>query len=239
MNLYLAWKNPQTKVSIPIGILTYDNENKVYKFSYLANALMANKLYEFEPLFNFPDFFTTYSSTKLPPFFSNRILNKNREEYKNYMAELGLSLSDYNPLKELGLTEGIRQTDPYSTFLINTNSQSSCIQFFLISGSLLIESNILNHYLVDDKLTLTVCNNHKVLIYHNDIFLGYMPKFLLNLFSLRDTLNNTWLNDKSINLVIHKINNSSIKENFKILCKLEFSNSLFQDIIIKKCLYPI
>lgn len=62
------------------------------------------------------DLHKAYKSDELFPIFANRILAKNRPEYRDYMKWLGLSDAQYDALEELARTGGLRATDSLELF---------------------------------------------------------------------------------------------------------------------------
>ncbi len=94
---------------------------------------MARKGAGLEPLDAFPDFHKIYKSSELFPLFRNRILGEGREDFKDYIQQLGLDPQHASPLEILALTGGERQTDNLEVFpktVRRKNGEFTC-RFFL------------------------------------------------------------------------------------------------------------
>lgn len=109
--VYLAWEDPQTKRWLPIGKLTAQNGR--YQFAYTKGAHESSG---FVPIGKMHDLTKVYESDQLFPLFANRLLPKNRPEYKRLLDWLDLEDGQDNPLVLLARTEGIRETDPFEVF---------------------------------------------------------------------------------------------------------------------------
>jgi hypothetical protein len=104
--LFVAYQDPRTRQWAPVGKLTRTAEG--YRFAYTNGA---KQFSEFVPFGRMTDVCSTYHSTELFPLFSNRILPKNRPEYREYLGWLGLSDTAHDELEELSRTGGLRVTD--------------------------------------------------------------------------------------------------------------------------------
>ena len=110
--LFVAWQDKaNTRAWYPIGRLDADVARSRFEFKYIQGAEMARKGAGLEPLDAFPDFHKIYKSSELFPLFRNRILGEGREDFKDYIQQLGLDPQHASPLEILALTGGERQTD--------------------------------------------------------------------------------------------------------------------------------
>jgi len=109
--LILSWKNPKDKMWIPVGRLTFENNN--YSFTYTNGAKVTK---DFKLLEKMDDLSKTYTSEELFPLFKNRLLQKSRPEYNEYLEWLNISEKDMHPMEELSLTGGVRATDSLQLF---------------------------------------------------------------------------------------------------------------------------
>lgn len=110
--LFVIWQDPQSRSHFPVGELWHENE--LYQFRYIEGAKDAMQ-YGFKAFLSFPELETTYSSEELFPFFKNRILQPEREEYAEFVKGLGLS-PDAEPIEILGRSGGRRATDSIEVF---------------------------------------------------------------------------------------------------------------------------
>lgn len=132
--LFVAWQDAAvTRAWYPIGRLDADLAQSRFEFRYTHGAEEARKRAGLQPLDAFPDFHKIYKSSELFPLFRNRILGENREDFKEYMQQLGLDPAKANPLEILALTGGERQTDNLEVFpkiIRHKHGDFSC-RFFL------------------------------------------------------------------------------------------------------------
>jgi len=109
--LFIAWQDTQSRRWAPVGRLT--QEGGIYRFVYTRGA---EEMPCFHPFGRMQDLHKAYKSEELFPIFANRILAKNRPEYRDYLNWLGLSESQYDALDELARTGGLRATDSLELF---------------------------------------------------------------------------------------------------------------------------
>ena len=115
--LFLAWQDKAvSRAWYPIGRLDADENRSSFQFRYTRGAEMARKNDGLEPLDSFPDFHKIYTSSDLFPLFRNRILGEGREDFKEYIRQLGITSEHVDPLDILALTGGERQTDNLEVF---------------------------------------------------------------------------------------------------------------------------
>lgn len=111
--LYVAWQDGGSRRIMPVGRLTRSGER--YEFAYIQAARQAQE-HGFEPLLSFPSLDSVYRSDFLPPLFRNRVMNRSREEFGEYAAELGLSPEQAEPVTVLARSGGRRSTDKLEVF---------------------------------------------------------------------------------------------------------------------------
>ncbi len=109
--LFIAWQDKTTRRWAPVGRLS--RENGVYRFVYTRGA---EETPNFRPFGRMADLHKAYKSEELFPIFANRILAKNRPEYRDYLKWLGLSEAQHDALEELSRTGGLRATDSLEIF---------------------------------------------------------------------------------------------------------------------------
>src|SRR6266487_4370058 len=84
--LAVAWQHPESRTIQPVGLLVYDGER--YLFEYVRNA---QNVEDFVPFVSFPDVGRAYSSTRLFPLFSQRVMDPRRPDFVRYVRTLDLS----------------------------------------------------------------------------------------------------------------------------------------------------
>jgi hypothetical protein len=101
----VAWRNPVEPAISPIGLLEFAGDRFVFR--YLASV---RDLPGFRPLLSFPDFERAYTSPVLFPFFAQRVMDRKRPEFADYVASLGLG-PFADDLDILGRVGGQRKAD--------------------------------------------------------------------------------------------------------------------------------
>lgn len=109
--LFIAWQDAKSRQWAPVGRLTHENDH--YRFVYTRGA---EEFADFQPFGQMQDLRKAYKSQKLFPIFANRVLAKNRPEYRDYLKWLGMSEAQYDALEELARTGGLRATDSLELF---------------------------------------------------------------------------------------------------------------------------
>ena len=69
----------------------------------------------FPPLMEFPDLDETYWSPELFPVFQNRVMNRSRPDFADYLRHLDLP-EGADPIEILRVNGGSRVTDTYEVF---------------------------------------------------------------------------------------------------------------------------
>jgi hypothetical protein len=126
----VTWRSRVTGRSHPVGFLTANSRD--YRFSYLPDVA---DLEDFRPFVNFPDLSRPYQSSRLFPFFSQRVMNSRRPDYQAYVAALGLP-ADASPVDVLGRAGGQRKGDTVQVILEPTIGADGAVDHtFLLSGA--------------------------------------------------------------------------------------------------------
>ena len=131
--LYLAWQDKrQSRQWFPIGRLDADIECARYRFRYIGGAERAQKEAGFPLLMEFPELDRDYQSSELFPLFQNRIMNRRRPDFANYLHSLDLH-EGASPIEILSANGGHRVTDAYEVFpkLVKHADGSFTCRFFL------------------------------------------------------------------------------------------------------------
>lgn len=110
-DLYVAWRDPENRRWLPVGLLRFDGES--YLFVYTEGAKESPRFTQFARM---EDFTTTYKSNELFPIFANRVLSKKRPEYCKFLQWLNIQEGSVDALTLLARTGGIRETDSLALF---------------------------------------------------------------------------------------------------------------------------
>ena len=131
--LYLAWQDKKpSRAWFPIGRLDADVEGSSYRFRYIGGAERAREEAGFPPLIEFPELKQDYQSSALFPLFQNRVMNRARPDFANYLRRLQLP-EEADPIEILSTNGGQRVTDTYEVFpkIEKNDSGSFSCRFFL------------------------------------------------------------------------------------------------------------
>ena len=131
--LYLAWRDKgRSGQWFPVGRLDADINRPLYRFRYIKGAKRAQAEAGFPPLIEFPDLEGRYDSPRLFPLFQNRVINRARPDFADYLSYLDLHVGA-DPIEILSASGGSRVTDAYEVFpkLEKDEDGSSVCRFFL------------------------------------------------------------------------------------------------------------
>lgn len=131
--LFLAWQDKaQTRLWFPVGRLDANVSGLSYCFRYTGGAKRAKQEAGFPLLFEFPDLHKAYQSPDLFPVFQNRVMNRARPDFADYLHNLNLP-DGADPIEILSVNGGSRVTDTYEVFpkLIKQDDGSFTCRFFL------------------------------------------------------------------------------------------------------------
>ena len=131
--LFLAWQDKKpSKAWFPVGRLDADVERSLYRFRYIGGAKRAQEEVGFLPLIDFPDLDKDYQSAELFPLFQNRVMNRARPDFTDYLHSLDLT-EEADPIEILSTNGGHRVTDSYEVFpkIEKDDSGSFSCRFFL------------------------------------------------------------------------------------------------------------
>lgn len=221
--LILVWKKPKDGAWIPVGKLSYKSNN--YIFEYTKGAQKALDEGYFIPFGQMKNLNKSYESKELFPIFQNRLLQKSRPEYDDYLDWLALNKESITPIEELARSGGIRATDNLQIFPIPKRINNLYEVKFFSHGIRHLPPNYidrLTHLSPGDKLYLMRDVQNEYDSYAIALrtgnpteIVGYVPRFFSE--DLTRLLN---LNDPSeISVVIEKINIKAPFQ-FKLLCKV-------------------
>jgi len=219
--LVLAWRNPEVRTWIPVGILEKIDEK--YCFHY-TNGAKANNFIAFGQM---QDKSQKYISDSLFPIFKNRLLAKSRPEYSDFLNWLDINVEDNDEILELSRSRGIRATDELQLFPVPEKNQEGKYEVIFFShgishisesyikrlsnlkkgDNLLIMQDIQNE---TDDLALTLRTKEDPVE-----LMGYCPSFFVKDFNKLLDENGK----KNVNVTVQKINEDAPLQ-LKLLCKL-------------------
>ena len=131
--LFLAWQDKKpSKAWFPVGRLDADVERSFYRFRYIGGAKRAQEEVGFPLLIEFPDLNGDYQSSELFPLFQNRVMNRARPDFTDYLHSLDLT-EEADPIEILSTNGGHRVTDSYEVFpkIEKDDTGSFSCRFFL------------------------------------------------------------------------------------------------------------
>lgn len=114
--LYLAWRDAgSSKEWFPVGRLDADVRRPSYRFRYIGGAKRAREKAGFPCLVEFPRLDGDYASRELFPLFQNRVMNRSRPDFEDYLFGLDLT-GRADAVEILSVNGGARVTDAYEVF---------------------------------------------------------------------------------------------------------------------------
>lgn len=217
--LFLAWQDPGSSSWFPIGRLTFNG--KKYQFNYTNGVLEAQLMYGFKPLLLFPDFYKVYTSERLFPLFSNRVMPRSRPDYPEFVQWLNIPQHEDDPIALLARSGGKRVTDKFEVFPCPEPDENGRyrIHFFAQGLRHLPKPAIerINALKVGELLYLA----HKfyprglLLCTENDWIVGYCPRYLLN-----DIFEIISQHPEKVCVEVDRLNQPPTPLQFRLLCKM-------------------
>ena len=131
--LFLAWQDKgMSRQWFPVGRLDADINRPLYRFRYIKGAKRAKEEAGFPELLEFPNLEERYDSPRLFPLFQNRVINRARPDFADYLSYLDLR-EEADPIEILSTSGGSRVTDAYEVFpkLEKDEDGSFVCRFFL------------------------------------------------------------------------------------------------------------
>ena len=239
--LFLAWQDPVTRSWFPIGRLTFNG--KEYQFNYTKGVLEAILKCWFEPLPSFPDFSKVYTSQKLFPLFSNRVMPRSRPDYPEFVQWLNIPEHEDDPIALLARSGGKRVTDKFEVFPCPEPDENGryCIHFFAHGLRHLPKPAIerINGLQVDELLYLAheFHNRHDpsalLLCTEDRWIVGYCPRYLCG-----DIFQIISQDRELVRVEVDRLNQPPTPLQFRLLCKMTadgrdfrpFSSPMYQPV---------
>ena len=135
-SLFVTWQDPETHRYWPVGRLRAFGPNTAerFEFVYLGGAYEARQS-GFHGFIGFPDFERVYRDDVLFPLFANRVMNRRRPDFGEYVNRLDLDPNDADDLDILARSGGRRNTDSIEVFPAPDLHRDGCyITWFLVHG---------------------------------------------------------------------------------------------------------
>ena len=225
--LFVNWRAESSRRMFPVGRLL-NLAGDSYEFAYLAGANQA-KEFGFLPFVAFPELERVYTSSELPAFFKNRVLQPGRPDYAQHLAELGLESATASPVAMLARSGGRRVTDPLEVFaelVPSANSDRFETHFFARGMRHLAGAEAaLTQLSPGDSLTMQAEPTNPVnpqallLAGHDTRPVGYVPDYLA------EALNELAASDPSLSIQLVRVNAAPSPWQQRLLCRLTLSAS--------------
>ena len=235
--LFLAWEDSDRGSWFPIGRLTFNG--KEYQFNYTNGVLEAKLKCGFKPLPSFPDFNNVYTSQKLFPLFSNRVMPRSRPDYPEFVEWLNIPKHEDDPIALLARSGGKRVTDKFEVFPCPEPDEKGRYRIHFFAHGLrhlpkwAIER--INGLEVGELLYLA----HKfyprglLLCTENDCIVGYCPRYVLE-----DIFQIISQDRELVRVEVDRLNQPPTPLQFRLLCKMTaewrdfrpFSSQMYQPV---------
>jgi len=224
--LYVAWQQPQSRRYFPVARLVagIGDAREMYEFAYINGAGEAAKE-GFQPFLAFPSFEEVYRSNELFPFFSNRLMSRNRPDFPAYIQSLGLDLNA-DPMLILTRSGGTRATDSIELFSppIHVEEDGVFQTFFWMHGFRYLDVQQQARVLSlqpGEELFPSPENCNPVdpqaiqLLTVERIKVGFAPRYLAN--EVTEFLNS----DAKCRIFVERVNPNPAPTQQRLLCRLD------------------
>jgi len=219
-SVFVVWRDSKTSMWHPVAKLTRTQDG--YRFNYTKGAI--NK--KFKPFVFMDRLASVYEGEELPPFFANRVIGKERPEFKKVNNWSDLVFDGENYLDILGRTGGGRVTDEFRIVPCPVEKDGKYSLKFFVNGIRYLDESqqvVVNKLLPGDELEFVKedSNSYDQMALRIDqkegVQIGYCPRYLSPEFR-------RIIEDPEIEGYTLKVskNNQDAPSAFKILC--EFSS---------------
>jgi hypothetical protein len=226
--LFVVWQDPKSLRYFPVGQLKYVSsaEKKYYEFVYIEGVHEAKKN-NFEPFLTFPHLNQVYRSEELFPIFQNRILSHSRNDYDEFVRNLGLDPNNATPIQILSRSGGRRATDSLELFSPpqEVKGKEHLINYFFLAHGLRhmrrCAQELANNLKCGNRLFImhdfqNPADPEALTLRTEDYCcVGFLPRYLLS-----DIWELIRL-EKDIEVTIEKLNLSPAPIQQRILCRME------------------
>jgi len=224
--LILAWREPEKRQWMPVGKLWMDKKGK-YRFGYTKGAEKVFNDGTFFPFGQMNELNKIYVSDDLFPIFKNRLLQKSRPEYNEYVEWLGFDKTkNITVFDELSRTNGIRATDSLQLFEVPKEVDGKYSVYFFSHGISHLPLNYIdrvNTLKVGEQLSImkdiqNIADPYALVLRTKDPIeiVGYCPSFYVKDYNKLIELNGS----RNFKVSVEKVNLSSPLQ-LRLLCKVE------------------
>jgi hypothetical protein len=223
--LFVSWRGDNSQRTFPVGRLLNLTGNG-YEFAYLAAAQEAQQ-FGFVPFVAFPELERVYTSSELPAFFKNRVLQPGRPDYPEHLADLDLDSRTATPVAILARSGGRRVTDPLEVFaeLVPAANEARFEAHFFVRGirHCAGAEEVVTHLAPGALLSLqpeptNAFNPQALLLACPDTrCVGYVPDYLA------EALNQLTVSDPSMQIQVVRVNAAPSPSQQRLLCRLSIS----------------
>jgi len=224
--IFIAWQHPLTRAYYPVARLVsgVGTRQDLFEFAYIHGAQQA-ALNGFQPFLAFPDVNTAYRSLELFPFFTNRLMSRNRPDFGAHIQRLGLD-ADADPMLILARSGGTRATDSIEMFPLPIFDEViGCYQtYFWMHGfrhlSLQQQARVLalafNEELTAKPEPSNPKDSNAVQLFSGDnVMVGYIPRYLAS-----DAVH-LLKNCSFFKVFVERVNQDPAPFQQRLLCRLE------------------
>lgn len=220
--LLVSWQDPETRSIIPVGVLTQGTPDGSddYEFTYLRRA---QEQPDFRPFVGFPDLTTVYRSSRLFPFFENRVMSSSRPDFAAFLESIGLN-DGATPFEILAHSEGRRVTDTVEIFpepVIGPDGALVCR--FHVRGVRHLPGahDVIDTLRVGQRLVVEAepdnpTDPDAVLVLDDGRRIGWVPAFLTSLVHVPRQL----VDDGAVEVVVERIGDRAGPVHQRLLCRL-------------------
>jgi hypothetical protein len=222
--LFVAWQDPVTRRVLPVGRLVARESEPRWEYAYIEGARLAAE-FGFVPFQGMSKLDGVYRSETLPPFFENRLMQRKRPDFPQYMDRLGLPQDLHDEIPILARSEGRRATDTIELFGLPTYDADRDVyrfMFFARGVRHLAEAETRIGRLTPgdvldlqpdpanpvDRLAIQVHRGGGGVV-------GYVPNTLV------EDVRELQTRGSSITVFVHQVNPSPAPVQLRLLCKLE------------------
>ncbi len=193
--LFLAWQDDSSRQWFPVGRLDADVGQAFYRFRYTGGAKRAEQKVGFPPLLDFPDLHCDYRSSELFPLFQNRVMNRRRPDFLDYLRSLDLP-DEADQIEILSANGGLRETDSFEVFpKIETGADGHFRCQFFLHGSRYVNVEAqerIKHLRRQEPLSVTLDRNNPVTGLAVQIrttdrhMIGWSPRYIVHDLAIAD-----------------------------------------------------
>lgn len=128
-DLLVLWQHPDSRELIPIG--RFGHHEGTYSFEYTRAAAA---IPDFRPLPGLPDLRCRYESDNIPAVFQQRVMDRDRADFGEYVRTLGLDPARATPWEQIVESGGHRAGDTLQFMAVPLVIHGRALARFLVNG---------------------------------------------------------------------------------------------------------